>query len=402
MDPTTPLHQDGDASETPLHQDGDASETPLHQDGDASGTPLQVPQKTYTRNSSCHLQGCMICRTPTNHVRNLEEALCTTEDASASPSSNVHSQPPDDHVFWTLTSAFKNAIQLDNTDLLSSLVKQYKHQLDTNLEFFDYDLSVLDAYDSTAKDIITTHTALSKPLPSSPPSQRPQPPHASFKPPKLIIESMEIPTLRLPQHFFLVPRAIINRTTTNLSLQDSLYTSPTSADHNNCGKVTTVETSSQDPPNSPEPPTKTGPTANVVTTTKTDPPIKADPPIKLGSPTNPGSPTNQDPPIEADPPIKLGSPTKPGSSNAPDPPIEPDPPINLGSPTNLDPPIEPDQPIEPDPPTNIGYPTSGTSPRNSYRNRGIELGSRPRNQLGAAQSKSSLMMNIEYHPIPAK
>ena len=163
--------------------------TPLHQDGDTSATPLQEPQKTCTRNTPCNLQGCMICRTPTNHVRNLEDALGTTEDAPASPSSNAHLQLPVHNTIRILTNAFSQAIQLQNINHLSSLVNQYKHQLDTELELFEHDLSVLDAYNSTAKDIINSHTALSTPLPSSPPIQRTPPPQASFKPPKLIIEN---------------------------------------------------------------------------------------------------------------------------------------------------------------------------------------------------------------------
>ena len=143
--------------------------TPLHQDGDTSATPLQEPQKTCTRNTPCLLQGCMICRTPTNHVRNLDDALGTTEDASASPSSNAHLQPPVHNTIRILTNAFLQAIQQRNINHLSSLVNQYKHKLDTDLELFEHDLSVLDAYNSTAKDIINSHTALSTPLPSSPP-----------------------------------------------------------------------------------------------------------------------------------------------------------------------------------------------------------------------------------------
>ena len=143
--------------------------TPLHQDGDTSATPLQEPQRFCTRNNPCNLQGCMICRTPTNHVRNLEDVLGTTENAPTSPSSNAHLQLPIHNTIRILTNAFSQAIQQHNITHLSSLVNQYKHQLDTELELFEHDLSVLDAYNSTAKDLINSHTALSTPLPSSPP-----------------------------------------------------------------------------------------------------------------------------------------------------------------------------------------------------------------------------------------
>ncbi len=66
MDPTTPLHQD-----------------PLH--GDATETPHQEAQRTCTRTSPCQHQGCLVCCTPTNHVRNLDEALTDSEATQVSP-----------------------------------------------------------------------------------------------------------------------------------------------------------------------------------------------------------------------------------------------------------------------------------------------------------------------------
>ena len=38
-------------------------------------TPLPEIQKTCLRNSPCMQQGCLTCSTPTNHVRDLSDAL---------------------------------------------------------------------------------------------------------------------------------------------------------------------------------------------------------------------------------------------------------------------------------------------------------------------------------------
>ena len=88
MDPITHLHQD-----------------PLH--GDTSETPLQEPQRACPRNSPCQLQGCMICCTPTNHIRNLDKALNSSDTFRTSPTTIDLSQPPPNHTILILTNAFK-------------------------------------------------------------------------------------------------------------------------------------------------------------------------------------------------------------------------------------------------------------------------------------------------------
>ena len=56
-------------------------ESALHQKDSATGvandpkTPLPEIQKTCLRNSPCMQQGCLTCSTPTNHVRDLSDAL---------------------------------------------------------------------------------------------------------------------------------------------------------------------------------------------------------------------------------------------------------------------------------------------------------------------------------------
>ena len=120
---------------TPLHQD------PLH--GDTSETPLQEPQRACPRNSPCQLQGCMICCTPTNHVRNLDKALSSNDTSRTSPTTINLPQPPPNHTILILTNAFKNAIRENWIYTLNALYKQFIIQMETNLEFFiheQYDL----------------------------------------------------------------------------------------------------------------------------------------------------------------------------------------------------------------------------------------------------------------------
>ena len=98
--------------------------------------------------------------------------------------------PPPNHPILIITAAFKRAILKKDITLLKSCVKQYLHHLDTNLEFMKFDCSDLHASYLTAEDILTSHTAFSTPLPTSPPpSKRVPNPSASFKPPKLVIEN---------------------------------------------------------------------------------------------------------------------------------------------------------------------------------------------------------------------
>ena len=174
MDPISPLHQD-----------------PLH--GDATETPHQEAQRTCTRTSPCQHQGCLVCVTPTNHVRNLDEALSNSEATQVHPTTDKEPllpAPPPDHPILFINAALKRAIRKKDIILLKSYVKQYIHQLDTNLEFTKYDCSDLHTSYLTAEDILTSHTALSTPLPNPPlPSHGAPNPSASFKPPKLVIDN---------------------------------------------------------------------------------------------------------------------------------------------------------------------------------------------------------------------
>ena len=72
-------------------------------------TPLQESPKRCTRYSPCLQQGCSICRTSTDHVRNLNTVLNTP----AMPNTPVHTnllKPLHDHIIYDITNGFQEAI----------------------------------------------------------------------------------------------------------------------------------------------------------------------------------------------------------------------------------------------------------------------------------------------------
>ena len=105
--------------------------------GDTSETPRQETQKTCTRNSSCHLQGCLICCTPNNHVRNLDKALSSSNATPTSPTNVDLPQPLPDHIIMRLTYAFKQATsKLQDMESLAAINTRYIKHLETNGELF--------------------------------------------------------------------------------------------------------------------------------------------------------------------------------------------------------------------------------------------------------------------------
>ena len=67
-------------------------------------TPRQDPQRSCTRTTTCHQQGCMICVTPTNHVRNLDQALNNNNNPRTLPIAA-------DHTIVNLTNCFRIVLQ---------------------------------------------------------------------------------------------------------------------------------------------------------------------------------------------------------------------------------------------------------------------------------------------------
>ena len=105
------------------------------------------------------MQDCIICLTPTNHVRDLNEEIGTNDSMPNLPTSSGLPPPPN-HAILILTNAFKIAIKENRIHILKGLSKQFLHQFDTNLEFFIYDHSDLEACYQTANDIINSHTTI--------------------------------------------------------------------------------------------------------------------------------------------------------------------------------------------------------------------------------------------------
>ena len=160
-------------------------------------TSRQEPPRTCTRKSPCARQDCPTCCTPSNHVRNLDDALNNSDGRPpTSPTSTTVNlpPPPPNHPIRLLTATFNDAIQRNHARDLTNLLHLYDQTMRTNLEFSFYDKSDLHAARATANQLVNSHTAASTPLPDSPPNgllhtNPTSPPSASFKPPKLVTET---------------------------------------------------------------------------------------------------------------------------------------------------------------------------------------------------------------------
>ena len=135
----------------------------------------------------------MICRTPFNHVRNLDAALNNSDGPLDSPNSVTATKrppPPINHNIQILTAAFQDAILENDIFELTAVNLQYSLAMRNDLDFLKYDRSELKLTHKQAQQILNAHTAASTPILASPPnglthSQPTPPPSASFKPPKL-------------------------------------------------------------------------------------------------------------------------------------------------------------------------------------------------------------------------
>ena len=154
---------------------------------------METPPRLHTRNfkePARHHQGCLVCSTPTNHIRNLDEALNSSDATQTSPTTDELPDPPTDHPICHLNTALQLAIQKNNVNELKAFTKLYNTNLESNLEFCFYNRSVIQTTYLTAMKILDSHTAINTPLPSSPPngstSTHPNPsPYAHFKAPKV-------------------------------------------------------------------------------------------------------------------------------------------------------------------------------------------------------------------------
>ena len=115
------------------------------------------------------MQGCMICPTPTNHVRNLDKEL-NIDETNSTPSTLADlPQPPPDHLILMSTRRLHTIIQQNNVELLKSTIKLLQISIESNLDFLMYDCSAFDAAWKTASDILATHASMSSIIPAPPP-----------------------------------------------------------------------------------------------------------------------------------------------------------------------------------------------------------------------------------------
>jgi len=145
MNPTTPLHEDTLIDLPPE-------------------TPHQEAQRC-TRNNPCRMQGCMICPTPTNHVRNLDEELNIDEPNSTPPTPTDLPQPPPDHPISMFTRRLNTLIQRNNVELLKITIKMLQKTMESDTEFCMYDCSAFDTAWETASEIIASHASIVPDLP---------------------------------------------------------------------------------------------------------------------------------------------------------------------------------------------------------------------------------------------
>ena len=117
-------------------------------------TPYQEPQKMCNRDTLCLQQGCLLCRTPSTHVRNPGADLNNSNASSTPPTTDELPQPPPNHPIWLLTSAFQPPIQKKDNFLLKCYFNQYTNNFASNTEFLQYNYFDLHASYLTAKNTL--------------------------------------------------------------------------------------------------------------------------------------------------------------------------------------------------------------------------------------------------------
>ena len=189
----------------------------------------QEPQRTCTRSSPCHHQGCLVCHTPTNHV---------------------HNRDPN-HLIQCLTRQFLQAIHRNDVYTIETFNGVYKYCMKSYPDLLTCDRSALSAARRTAMDLLNSCTNMSVP-PSNP--NPPTNPASPLKPDPP--NSLEYPTEPDP------------------------HTHP-------------FHLSNHDPPTNPGPPIEPALAANPASPLKPDPSNNLEPPTKPDPPTYPIPPSNQ-------------------------------------------------------------------------------------------------------------
>ena len=143
MDPITPLHQ----ATLILNGERDTSETPH----------AQEPHKTYT---------------PTNHVRNLDEELCSSDAVQVSPTTDKLPQPSPNPLIGIFTNSFLEAIQRNDVHGIENLnelymqafIPSYKYHMKIKPDLLTCEHLALTAVRRTAMNLLNSRTNMSTPL----------------------------------------------------------------------------------------------------------------------------------------------------------------------------------------------------------------------------------------------
>ena len=107
----------------------------------------------------------MICPTPTNHVRNLDEEL-NIDESNSTPSTLADlPQPPPDHPISMFTRRLNTLIQRNNVELLKSTIKLLQKSIESNADFCMYDCSAFDTAWETSSEILASHASIVPDLP---------------------------------------------------------------------------------------------------------------------------------------------------------------------------------------------------------------------------------------------
>ena len=157
-------------------------------------TPHQDSQTTCTRNSPCLQQGCLICSTPTNHVRDLDVSPTNHVRNLNVSLNNINEQPnsantitsppaakpkpPSDHPIVRLTVTLQEAIQENDMLELECLIELSALAFSSDPEFATYDRSALRTARNHAKQIFYSYSATLAPpvhLPSAISNSTPDP-----------------------------------------------------------------------------------------------------------------------------------------------------------------------------------------------------------------------------------
>ena len=128
------------------------------------GRPTETPR--CTRTSLCSREGCLVCEelTSDHHVRNLNN------DLEVTPNPKPSSKPPapPNHILYTLTEEFKQALIDEQEEDIKALLTQYDLFGITSPDFLTFDRTELVKLVRTARELHKGRVA-PQPNPHHPP-----------------------------------------------------------------------------------------------------------------------------------------------------------------------------------------------------------------------------------------